>query len=420
MLFIFVTRRSESRAEALFVGKTRMATDHISMLLFFLLIHFQFYRDLHLAPALPLLAIASPPQTDVSHLLHDVLKNISARLNWNLGDVRIFELDVVEARFVTFQNYEFSIKLDKNQFGAIKFPDDFVFWRKFRKPKTDLYSLIHGVASRAVLDTLEIEGPLELRVDPPHQLSLSLPMNISHAGLKRILVGEGITLQIGRALEVSLHYSSDYDLLMDGSMTFDDEYESDYQPFMLSSTCIQLVYVRISGPTSLAAYVERSPALLVRTVSIPHDAILLLPDKHLRSASRYQKQPCPFDPVSTRLRMAEKIWRSLVGPGMLENPMSVSLEANRKASAAVKFLIGLERDVGRNYRYERRHRDEEWYNRERRRIEWVRFEVVARLGPHRLHPLSFKKSRPILHWQDVNSNESSTTWYPDRFPYFLL
>lgn len=107
-----------------------------------------------------------------------------------------------------------------------------------------IYTLIHGVTPGLYWIPWKWKVN-ELRVDPPHQLSLTLPMNISYADLKRILVAEGITLQVRKALEVSFHYSSNYDLPMDGSMTL-DEYASDFRPFMLSSTCIQLIYVRIS------------------------------------------------------------------------------------------------------------------------------------------------------------------------------
>lgn len=103
-----------------------------------------------------------------------------------------------------------------------------------------------------------------------------------------------------------------------------------------------------------------------------------------------------------------------MGPRLLENPVSVSLDASRKASAAVKLPKGLEREVRRNYR--RREEEEAWHNRERRRVEWVRFEIAARVEADQLKPLAFKKSRPILYWEDMNSNKSSGTWYPDHVP----
>ncbi|KAI9128696.1 hypothetical protein K1719_000413 [Acacia pycnantha] len=111
------------------------------------------------------------------HRYQDVVEVISASENWNVEDVRISE--VQEARYGIAQFYEFSVELDDNHFGPISFSDDFGSWRKFRKPKSDFYSLVNETNSLVVMDTLEIEGPVELWVDHPHRFSLSLPAEVS-------------------------------------------------------------------------------------------------------------------------------------------------------------------------------------------------------------------------------------------------
>lgn len=97
--------------------------------------------------------------------------------NWDFNDVRVSKFDVAMVRFGTSQRYEFRIGLGRNHL-LFKLLDQVGSWNKFRKPKSDLGSLIRRVTSLAVLDTFKLEGPFELRVDGHHQLSLSLPVNL--------------------------------------------------------------------------------------------------------------------------------------------------------------------------------------------------------------------------------------------------
>lgn len=107
----------------------------------------------------------------------DVLKAISAKQRWDLNEVRVSKLDVGKVRFGTSQSYELRIGSGKNNL-TLKFSDQVSSWNKFRTtPKPDLGSLLRGVASLAILDSIKLEGPFELRVDDDlHHLSLSLPV----------------------------------------------------------------------------------------------------------------------------------------------------------------------------------------------------------------------------------------------------
>ncbi|KAI9113393.1 hypothetical protein K1719_015918 [Acacia pycnantha] len=413
-----------------------MATDRIPMLFFFLLIHFQFSQAaLHFSSSFPISEILSSSRADVSlsHMLQDVVEDISASENWNVEDVRISE--VQEARYGIAQFYEFSVELDDNHFGPISFSDDFGSWRKFRKPKSDFYSLVNETNSLAVMDTLEIEGPVELWVDHPHRFSLSLPNNICHVDLNRILVVEGITLQVRKASEVYLRYSSSYNL----SVLFEELEYGAYRPYMsssMSSKLIELVGVHIRGTASVAAHVTGIPRMPVDTSPISDDAILLHPpdmDNH-NVPSAYQcrnKRCCPSesDPLSMGLSMGHKIWRSLLGNRRLPqylSPLSVSFYAHRKAVVAVNFSIVLERDIGIIEKKDDwiSYGDEPLWNmlsnspqkrKEVRTVEWVRFEVVATVEADlRLNPISFHQQTngAIIYRQDTNStNNSPTTCY---------
>lgn len=105
------------------------------------------------------------------------MKAISAKQNWDLNDVTIFNFDVAKIRFGTSQNYQFRIGSGKNNF-TVKFADQVSSWsNKFTTPKPDLDSLVNQLSSIVFLDDVKLEGPFELRVDQLHHLSLSLPVS---------------------------------------------------------------------------------------------------------------------------------------------------------------------------------------------------------------------------------------------------
>lgn len=105
------------------------------------------------------------------------MKAISAKQNWDVNDVTIFNFDVAKIRFGTSQNYQFRIGSGKNNF-TVKFADQVSSWsNKFTTPKPDLDSLLNQLSSIVFLDDVKLEGPFELRVDQLHHLSLSLPVS---------------------------------------------------------------------------------------------------------------------------------------------------------------------------------------------------------------------------------------------------
>ncbi|KAI4336937.1 hypothetical protein L6164_015406 [Bauhinia variegata] len=375
-----------------------MITGRLPLSFCIFLLQFQIHV-LHLTFTSP--ANASPFEP----ILQDVLKAISVSQKWDLGDVSVSKLDVGKVRFGISKGYEFRFGFGKNQL-LFNFSDQVRSWSKFRKPKSDLGSLINQVSTLAVLDAFILEGPFELRVDGLHRLSLSLPMNISYTGLKHILVSEGIKLEVRGAQEVSLFHSYDHDLQMNGSKMF-SEVKGDLWAF-LQSTCVPFIPIRILGSASLIAFRGRNPDMYIEPKFISKDTIELLPEKCYHGDT-YRKRACPMDSLSLRLSMLEKILRSLLGHRILQSQLFGFLKAKIRASAAVKFPIELESNLGSNVTLNRTL--PEW--RTRPSVERAWFEVLTRVEADRLKPLLIKKVKPFIEsdsisWGNLLSNVSFT------------
>ncbi|KAL9330555.1 hypothetical protein ACSQ67_000165 [Phaseolus vulgaris] len=297
--------------------------------------------------------------SNLTHILQDVLRAVSAKQKWDSNDVRVAKLDAAKVRFGTSLSYEFRIGLGTGNF-TLKFADQVATWNKFRTPFPDLPSLVHRLGSFPLLPTLKLEGPFSLRVDSLHNLSLFLPMNVSYTGLKQILVGE--------------------------------------------------------GSASLVAYRARNPYAHIATTLISEDAIEMLPEKCYHGRM-FKKQACPLDSVSLKLSMLEKVLRSLLGRKILQGQSFGLLKANIKASAVVKFRIELERDIRNNVTLNRTIPD--W--RTRPSFERFWFEILARVEENSLKPLSIKKVKPFIEsvsvsWANLMSNMSYTMLRPVFLP----
>ncbi|KAM0967903.1 hypothetical protein ACFX2I_016283 [Malus domestica] len=351
-----------------------------------------------------ILAFNSSFLNDDTQILQDVLKQISAKHKWDLQDVRVSRLDVDRVRFGSAQRYEFRVGFGKIHV-AVLFSDDVASWKKFRKPRTHLGSLVQDLSSMAVVDTFEVEGPFELRVGGAHELSLSLQMNATYSGLKRILVGEGITVEVSRAIEVSVFHASDLGLSANGSGAVKKE-RSEFWPIG-HSYCAPLVPIRVLGPATLVAYKTRNHDAHIETNFISKEIVELLPEKCYRSQA-YKKRPCPIGSLSLRISMLERIWKGFLGDRIRQNHSSGFVEGKIKASTIVRFKVELERVFRRIGEL---HEKERW--RTRPAVERVWFEVLARVELERVKPLFVKKIRPFVvadsvAWSSLTSNISFT------------
>ncbi|KAI4336936.1 hypothetical protein L6164_015406 [Bauhinia variegata] len=141
---------------------------------------------------------------------------------------------------------------------------------------------------------------------------------------------------------------------------------------------------------------------------ISKDTIELLPEKCYHGDT-YRKRACPMDSLSLRLSMLEKILRSLLGHRILQSQLFGFLKAKIRASAAVKFPIELESNLGSNVTLNRTL--PEW--RTRPSVERAWFEVLTRVEADRLKPLLIKKVKPFIEsdsisWGNLLSNVSFT------------
>lgn len=238
-------------------------------------------------------------------------------------------------------------------------------------------------------------------------------MNVSYNGLKRIIVDEGITVEVRGAREISFMYRTDLDMQMNGSAVC-SKGKSEFCPF-LQSTCVPLIPIRVVGSASLIAYGARNPSARIGTALISEDTVELLPEKCYHGHV-FRKRTCPVVSLSLRLSLLEKVLRSLLGHKILQDHLSGLLKANIKASAAVKFPLELERDIGNNITLST---VPDW--RTRPSVERVWFEILARVEEDRLKPLLIKKVKPFIEsdsvsWANLMSNMSYTKLRPILLP----
>uniref|UniRef100_A0A5B6ZU79 Signal peptidase I n=1 Tax=Davidia involucrata TaxID=16924 RepID=A0A5B6ZU79_DAVIN len=345
-----------------------------------------------------------------SSFLEDVLNAISARQRWNSEDVRVSKLDVRNAKFGSSQRYEFRFRIGKSEL-IIKFRDEVSSWKKLRKGG-DFESLVKEVSSVAVLDTFRVEGPFELLVDRGDELMLLLPLNISHAGLRRILVGEGIAIEVKSSREVSLFHASEFGVQMNRSGMANRE--SQFWPFWHSS-CWPLLPVHISGSASVVAYRTRNPDAYIEAAFLSRDTIELLPEK-CYTRRFYKKRGCLIHSLGLRIAMLENLLRSFLADRIRQDVVLGFLKAKMKASTVVRFQLELERDTKSNDNLQGTLA--EW--RTKSTVERVWFEVVARIEDGTLKPLVIKKVRHFhgvdsSAWSNLMSNISFT-----KFPSILV
>lgn len=343
-----------------------------------------------------------------------MLNAISIRQEWNsLKDVRVLELDEKNAKVGTSERYEFRVRIRKGTELVLKLRDEVSLWKKIRKGEGDFESLVKEVSSVAVLDAFRVEGPLELRVGGDDEFSLLLPLNRSHAGLKRILVGEGITVEVKNAQEVSLFQALELGLQVNRSGVRVGE--SSYTWSFQDSICRPLLPLQISGSVTVVAHRTRNRRSYIETAFLLKDTIELLPEK-CYAQNIYKKRNCPIDSLNFRITLMEKLLKIFLGNKTDQNTVSGFLKANIKASPVVRFKMELERDIRSNGTSQGTL--PEW--RTRPSTERVWFEVVARIKGERLKPLTIKKVRPFIEvdssaWSNLMSNISFT-----KFPSALV
>ncbi|XP_010479168.1 PREDICTED: uncharacterized protein LOC104758062 [Camelina sativa] len=365
--------------------------------------------------ALTLAVALDPSQPDESNItvtpiLQDVLKEITVKQKWNLEEVRFKKLEVKKLRIGIGRRFEIRIRLGKSRFVFI-FPDEVTDWRRSGGGRDEeLQEVVREVNSTKVLDPLVLKGPFELRVDGDDRLSLELPMNISHSGLKRVLVSEGISVEIREAQAVSLFHSSHrrYAATVD---SVNIKEENSLLSFR-GSVCVPLPPIQIVGSASLVAF--RTPNdSQIKTSYLSDEAIHLHADKCYYKAHTYRQHRFPTDLLGLKIDKLEKVLSSL-GNGTRQTVSSVT--AKLKASGMVRFQLEIERSIGRNESVINKR--VEW--RTKPKIERVWFEVTAKIEGDKLKTVGMRKVVPFIEvdteaWSSLMSNMSFT-----KFPSLLV
>ncbi|KAF9668615.1 hypothetical protein SADUNF_Sadunf14G0022000 [Salix dunnii] len=343
-----------------------------------------------------------------THFLKDVLKEISVKQEWDLEGIEISKLEVSKVRIFSSQRYEFKIRVGKSHI-LLKFPDEEDSRKKLSKPKSsiDFGYLIKEFGSVAVLDTMKLQGPFDLWVSGHDNLSLLLPMNASHAGLKRIVVGEGISVEVKGAKEVSLFQDFDLSLAVNGSENSNNKGGNGFYPFGYL-ICTPLLPIRIIGSASLVANKNRDPDAEIETRLLSKNTIELVSDK-CYNRNAYKNRASTFHFLSPSIARLEKVLRSFLGDRITRNGLSSFLRATAKASTLIRFQLELEKSFGGNETVQQVLA--EW--RTRPTVERVWFEVMARVEGDKLKPVIVKKVRPFIavdsaSWSDLMSNISFT------------
>ncbi|KZV52999.1 hypothetical protein F511_32318 [Dorcoceras hygrometricum] len=344
-----------------------------------------------------------------THFLQNVLNAIASKERWALDDILVSKLNVKKAKYDIVQRYEFRIRVGKGEI-VFKMHEQPSQWKKLvvikKNVSSNFESLVKKIGSEAVIDSFKIKGPFNLQVmGDDDQLSIVLPPNTSHSGLRRILVGEGISLEVKGAEEISIFHPSYHNQLLYGRFSYR---KRNGVESIWADSCSALPTILIMGSASVVAFRDQQPSALIKAVFSSTDAIKLLPNKcYIRP--NYEKLRHRSRSLSIRIAFVERILRSFFD--LKSNPYSSlgSLKARIRASVIIRFHLDLERRIRSNDTYWKTLAD--W--RTRPTVERALYDVEARMEGEDLKPMVIKRIRPFIDvdasaWNSLLSNLSFT------------
>lgn len=229
-----------------------------------------------------------------------------------------------------------------------------------------------------------------------------MQMNISHIGLKRVLVSEGISVEIREAQAVSLFHSSSRRF----AATVDIK-EGGCSWSSLGPVCVPLPPIQIIGSASLVAFRTLEADSQIKTSYLSDETIQLLPEKCYDKAHTYKQHYLPTDLLGLKIEKLEKALSSLRTNGTAQTASSVT--AKLKASGMVRFQLEIGRRIGSNE--SETSKRAEW--RTKRKIERVWFEIKAKVEGEKLKAVGMRKVVPFIKvdteaWSSMMSNMSFT------------
>ncbi|KAL9665184.1 hypothetical protein QQ045_020595 [Rhodiola kirilowii] len=320
--------------------------------------------------------------------LQDVVRAISASQNWSFRDTIVTKLDSRRSMIGSSLSYEFRVRMKKTDL-ELKFSDEVKDWKKLRRGvgrRGKWRHLVNGIKNaEGFIGKFKLEGPFELRASGNDLLSIRLPLNNFHTGLSRILVCEGITVEVEGAQEVSL-----FQIYSPG--LFADKAERDKYWKLLNPSCMRTPSVVISGSSTLIAYKPQNPEASIVATYVSERVIKLSPQKC--HTELVQKSACPMLILRSKAALAEKLARSVLDSKKSHHGRvsSIYLSANIKASKVIRFSLELERKVRRID--DLHDKLPKW--RTRPSVERAWFQVVAKYRSGKLIPFIIKKVKPFI------------------------
>ncbi|CAN0922178.1 hypothetical protein LINGRAHAP2_LOCUS32959, partial [Linum grandiflorum] len=348
-----------------------------------------------------------------SLIAQDVVKDIAKKQNWDWGGIQVSKLVTSKVRLGSSRRYEFRFRLGKS-YLLFKFPDEFDNGTRITGDDDAFRDLVHQAASPPLLTTLNLQGPFDLWVAGVGQLSLSLPKNITHSDLKHVVVGEGITVEVTGAQEVSLFQALDFGFVGNGSI-IRNKGRNGFRDFFYP-LCKPLVPIRVIGSASLKAFKTKKPGDSIKTVFLSENVIKLLPEK-CYSRNGYRAKARPIQSLDLRIAKLERVFSTYLGERIRNDGLWGFIRATLKASSLIRFQLELEKTPENNNNNNKTH-DTEW--RTKPSVEHLWFEVTARAEDEKLKPILVKKVRPFISvdtasWSNLMSNISFT-----KFPSILV
>lgn len=230
--------------------------------------------------------------------------------------------------------------------------------------------------------------------------------NTSYAGLKRILVGEDVTVEVKNAQNVTVLQALNLGNQTERNLV--THWEQCNQWFFPCLICMSVLPVRIFGSASVVVFGTQNPSADIISNFLSENVIELLPDicyaKHTN-----KKQQFPIASLRSKIKLLEKVLKSFLGDRINRNASGAKLKAKIEASTAFRFQLEIERNIRIN--------DTRWTTmaewQTRPTVERVWFKVLARIERKRLKPLSVKKIKPFVGvdssaWSNLMANMSFT------------
>lgn len=234
---------------------------------------------------------------------------------------------------------------------------------------------------------------------------LDVQLNTSIAGLVRVLVRDGIAVEITGAQEISLFRPSSN---CPSSSSVSNK-ERDVFGFQQPSTCAPLLPVHVSGSPSIVAYLSHSPNSSIEPNVLSKTTVELKPKKCFPEY-RDKRGACPFSSLGSRIAVLEKLLRvfSINRTSEDQNAIFSVLEAKMKTATEVRFRMELEMEVTARDLQKRSVPEQQ---RTKPGIERALFDVVARVGLGRLNRVAVKNVKSVdivdsSSWSSLSLNRS--------------